>query len=54
MKGERFDNLPMDVSTLLAMTPEEVAQAIIARRHDLAEALPEIVRERKKELIYFR
>ncbi|MBO58457.1 MAG: hypothetical protein CMA77_05630 [Euryarchaeota archaeon] len=52
MKGERFDNLPMDVSTLLAMTPEEVAQAIIARRHDLAEALPEIVRERKKELDY--
>tara|TARA_B100001750_G_scaffold248374_1_gene278859 strand:+ start:3276 stop:4124 length:849 start_codon:yes stop_codon:yes gene_type:complete len=52
MKGERFDNLPMDVSTLLAMTPEEVAQAIIARRYDLVEVLPEIVRERKKELDY--
>tara|TARA_B100001750_G_C15478738_1_gene584129 strand:+ start:484 stop:1332 length:849 start_codon:yes stop_codon:yes gene_type:complete len=52
MKDGRLDNLPMDVSTLLAMTPEEVAQAIITRRHDLAEVLPEIVRERKKELDY--
>ena len=42
----------MDVSTLLAMTPEEVAQAIIARRHELVEVLPEIIRERKKELDY--
>ncbi|MBT4059910.1 MAG: hypothetical protein HOE69_06360 [Euryarchaeota archaeon] len=40
----------MDVKTLLAMTPEDVAQAIIARRHELSEALPSIVRERRQEL----
>ena len=52
MKDGWVDSLPMDVSTLLAMTPEEVAEAIIARRHELAEVLPEIIRERKKELDY--
>ena len=40
----------MDVNTLLAMTPEEVAQAIIARRHELSDTLPNIVRDRKQEL----
>lgn len=40
----------MDVNTLLAMTPEEVAQAIIARRHDLSESLPKIMRDRRQEL----
>ena len=52
MKGGPVDDLPMDVSTLIAMTPEEVAQSIISRRRELVELLPEIIRERRKELDY--
>lgn len=50
MRDSQVGGLPMDVNTLLAMTPEEVAQAIIARRHELSDTLPKIVRDRKQEL----
>lgn len=54
MKGWPIEGLPMDVNKLLAMTPEEVAKAIIARRHDLSDVLPEVVRSRKEELNHLK
>jgi len=42
----------MELTAILALSPEEVAKAVIARRHELNETLPDIVRERRKEVDY--
>ena len=42
----------MELAAILALSPEEVAKAVIARRHELNEMLPDIVRERRKEVDY--
>jgi uncharacterized coiled-coil DUF342 family protein len=42
----------MELTALLALSPDEVAKAVITRRHELNELLPDIVRERRKEVDY--
>ncbi len=42
----------MELAAILALSPEEVAKAVIARRHELNEMLPDIVRERRKDVNY--